>query len=80
MSTINTDEWRAELDALLASTSYHGPIIVTDGFTMLDLMAQKGMTRTTAQRVVTDLCHAGKVKHIGYRPGKGGPKVYQVVK
>jgi hypothetical protein len=70
----------SDLDELLASTSYHGPIVETEGFTLFDLIEQKGMTRTTAQRVVGDLCHAGKVKHIGYRPGKGGVKVYQVVK
>jgi predicted transcriptional regulator len=70
----------SDLDALLASTTYHGPIIETEGFTLFDLMEQRGMTRTTAQRVVSDLCRAGKVKHIGYRPGKGGTKVFQVVK
>ena len=76
MSTINIDEWHAELDSLMAET---GPkVIPAGGFTQSDLMARYNLKATSAQRRIRALIDAGKVKQIGVRPGQGQEKVYEI--
>jgi len=79
MAQINTDEWRAELDMLMVGAKIRTPIVTGHGFTLYDLMAHSGLSRTRAHEVVKVKVKAGTFKHIGYRPTKNGPKVYEMV-
>lgn len=53
--------------------------IVTDrGFTINDLARRLQIPRPTAARKLNGLLQDGKVQVIGYRPGSGKEKVYEV--
>jgi len=80
MSTINTSEWSAELDRMLADFSIRTPIIDDRGFTLSDIVDKHSCSRTRAQMILTTLIKQGKVKHTGFRSGYSGTKVYELVK
>ena len=79
MAQINTEEWLAELDKVMEGTNSHTPIIADKGFTLSDLMAHKGLSRSRTCDIVKQKEVAGLIKLIGYRPGRNGPKVYEMV-
>jgi len=82
MTFINTDEWRAELDRVVAQVGdpMRNSIVDDRGFTVKDFMEHHHFKRTTALTRIYELEHNGIVKHIGYRSGHGGQKVYEIVK
>ena len=77
MATINTDEWMAELDRVAATCT---PIVDDRGFTVDDLVRVKGMSRSTAERIVRVRVAAGEVAMIGKRSGYGAARVYEAVR
>jgi len=79
MAQINTEEWLAELNKVMEGANGHTPVVADRGFTLNDLMAHAGLSRTRAHDVVKAKVKAGTFKHIGYRPTKNGPKVYEMV-
>ena len=82
MTTINTDEWRAELDRVLGSAlnDSHRNIVEYRGFTIKEFMEHQNLKRTKAFTFVCELERQGIVRQIGCRPGRGGQKVYEIVK
>jgi CRP-like cAMP-binding protein len=80
MAEIHTDEWFAEMDAILATARTNSPIINDLGFTIYDFMERRGLGRVTASRIMKGLERQGKIKHVGYRSGRNGAKVYEVIK
>ena len=79
MAEINTEEWLAEFEKVMEGEIRHQPTVEGRGFTLNDLMAHAGLSRTRAHDVVKAKVKAGTFKHIGYRPTKNGPKVYEMV-
>jgi DNA-binding IclR family transcriptional regulator len=69
----------AELDAALEEFGARIPQVVDRGFTINELQEAKGMTRATCGRFIQHMTKLGKVRAIGYRPGPGGAKVYEMV-
>jgi DNA-binding IclR family transcriptional regulator len=70
----------SELDAALEEFRGKTPLIVDRGFTVSELQKLKGMPRTTAERTVARMVTAGRAVAIGYRPGQGAGRVYELVK
>lgn len=70
----------SDLDTLLADFPVHGPVIDDRGFTACDIMVKRGCSHTRAQAIVFALFQQKKIKHVGYRSGRNGAKVYEVVK
>jgi hypothetical protein len=82
MPQINTDEWCSEINAIIAASNINGPIIDDHGFTVYDIMANRipQLSRETAMRIIKKYKNDGKIKHVGYRSGRNGAKVYEVIK
>ena len=78
MPTIGTEEWLAELDRV-ASFGDRGNLVDDRGFTNVDLVKHKGMSRSTAERVLREQVKAGIIKEIGIRSTKGRAKVYEII-
>jgi DNA-binding MarR family transcriptional regulator len=68
----------SELDQVVALIPAH-PVVVDQGFTVWDLAEKLKTSRPTASRKITDLERKGKVKCVGYRPGRNGEKVWELV-
>ena len=79
MAEINTEEWLAELEKVMEGEIRHQPTVEGRGFTLNDLMVHNGVSRTRAHDIVKKKELSGLIKHIGYRPTKNGPKVYEMV-
>jgi len=58
----------------------HRDIIEDRGFTINDLAVRLKCPRPTANGKMLELLQAGKVRTIGYRPGRNGEKVYELTK
>jgi DNA-binding IclR family transcriptional regulator len=69
----------SEIDALIDALPDMGRIIPDGGFTLDDLAKQRRTSNTTAFRMLSILIDQGKVRHIGYRPGPGKQKVFEIV-
>jgi len=70
----------SELDQVAALISTR-QIVEDGGFTVGDLAAKlKNTARTTVTAKLLKLQSEGKVRHIGYRPGRNGEKVWEMVK
>jgi hypothetical protein len=54
-------------------------IIGDRGFTVSELAQHRQQARPTIHNQIIELLRKGKIKHIGYRPGRCGAKVYEVV-
>lgn len=79
MSTIGTEEWRAELDKVILSVPGRTPVITDHGFTIQDIAERRGVQRNQASDILNALCKQGKVKHIGWRGGQNPSKVFSLV-
>ena len=81
MPQIDTNQWLAELDKFIDSSSDGLRLFVTDrGFTVYDVMERCGFKRWKAMQMILDGLRNGRIKHIGYRPGHGGINVYETIK
>lgn len=82
MTIINTDEWRDELDRVLgdALNDLHRNIVDDRGFTVREFMVHHHFSRTKAFTTICELERQGIVKQIGCRSGRGGQKVYEMVR
>jgi hypothetical protein len=69
----------SEIDAMIDFMPNMGPIVVNGGFTAADIAAKRGMSPGAAMKAIVALIKQGKVKHIGYRPGHGKQKVFEIV-
>lgn len=77
MPSINSEEWRAELDRILSEdVSARSPIITDRGFTVMDIVRNKGTSVSGTKLIFTRLIKGGKIQQIGWRPGQNGGKVY----
>lgn len=77
MSTINSDQLFAELDAIMAESQLR--VVVNGGFTINDVAARYGIGRSSAMRRIGELIRDGKARLVGVRPGHGKEKVYELV-
>jgi CRP-like cAMP-binding protein len=76
MSSITTEEWQSELDriaALCGGRTY----VEGRGFTIKDIMARLGKCRVATNQALLQLEQQGIIRHIGYRPGAHGEKVWE---
>lgn len=69
----------AELDKLCDSIPNTGKVVDDRGFTLQDVMDRRRIGRSQASVIISQLVRDGKVKCIGRRIGRNGPKVYEIV-
>jgi len=83
MPKINTDEWRNELDAVMANVTTRDirmPVIKDRGFTVYDIMEHHEIKRWKAIVIIKAGLQKKTIRPIGYRPGTGGSRVYETIK
>ena len=78
--SINSEEWLAELDRVMSEDSpSRSPIITDRGFTVMDIVRNKGTSVSGTKLILLRLTKSGKVQQIGWRPGQNGGKVYEFI-
>ena len=68
-----------DLSELLDTVPGHSPVIDDRGFTLADVIAQRGVKRARAQQIIVLMIESGKIKHVGYRSRTAGAKVYEII-
>ena len=77
---ISSEEWLAELDRVMSEdSSSRSPVITDRGFTVMDIVRNKGKSVSGTKLIFARLIKSGKILQIGWRPGQNGGKVYEFI-